>query len=94
MTETDDFVGEEKAALLAVGPRYNGAGVEIVCHPTPLDIIVLYSSKRDEMVCLVTSRGEKDFGEEKKKSALFGNSLHSLLLCSLSSAEKVCLVWK
>ena len=49
LTETDDFVGEEKAARLAVGPRYNGAGVEIVCHPTPLDIIVLYSSKRDEI---------------------------------------------
>ena len=66
LTETEDFAGEEKAARLAVGPRYNGAGVEIVCHPTPLDIIVLYSSKRDEMVCLVTSNREKDFGQEKK----------------------------
>ena len=43
---------------------------------------------------MMKKKGEKDFGEEKKKSALFGNSLHSLLLCSLASAEKVCLIWE
>ena len=38
LTETDDFGGEEKAARLAVGPRYNGAGLEIVCTPPLLTI--------------------------------------------------------
>ena len=46
LTETDDLVGEEKAARLAVGPRYNGAGFEIVCHPTPLDIIVFQNGAK------------------------------------------------
>ena len=38
LTEPDDFDGEEKAARLAVGPRYNGAGFEIVCPPPLLTI--------------------------------------------------------
>ena len=38
LTETDDFVGEGKAARLAVGPRYNGAGLEIVCTPPLLTL--------------------------------------------------------
>ena len=37
-TETGDLGGEEKAARLAVGPRYNGAGFEIVCTPPLLTI--------------------------------------------------------
>ena len=69
------FCWRGESSPFGSGALVQWRGVGNSLHPTPLDNIVLYSSKRGGMVCLVTSGRGKDFGEGKK---------------SLPSSEVVC----